>query len=574
MNDKQKTELLESFKKLNTKYGKGSIYTIDSTNSIKDILRWSTGISSLDEIIGGGIPYRIVEVYGVEGCIDKDTFINYEIRYKSGKKHSNHGGSIEYLYNQFHNKQFKGKRRNMSNYDYFVSSINEKDCIIKNKIFNVVKTSRKKCYKLIVNGYEIITTNEHKFYIGNNKYKRLDELTISDYVYISDGTRNSSDKNNKKNYYKEIYVKNHPNKKCRFRYIDKKYKYYRINRSHLVYEAYINGYTLDEYTKILNDNNIDISKFWYLDNNKFDIHHIDENTNNDIIDNLKMIEKSKHYQYHMKKNHNLYRFIGVKHKVRDIIYVGYRYTYDIKCYSPYNNYVANNFIVHNSGKTSLAYHLLARHNFSIHVPIEATFDVKRAKIFGNKKGQLFIRRAEYGEQCLETAKLAIQKSVPLICIDSVPAMKTKEEVMQDDMEAEDRRGRVAALLERKLPIMARDCEKYNSTLLFINQCRDDQAAMLFGDKDKTPGGRALRHYASIRIKIGRMKWIEVPNKDFTSNTAKKRKVGLIMKVKIIKSKVCEPLQETQLAMFFDRGFVPIQDVLEIRKEIMSKNNGK
>ena len=92
-------------------------------------------------------------------------------------------------------------------------------------------------------------------------------------------------------------------------------------------------------------------------------------------------------------------------------------------------------------------------------------------------------------------------------------------------------------------------------------------ATLFGDKDTTPGGRAIKFYSSLRIKVARRAWIEIPNKN-PNISANTEKVGLIMKAKVQKSKVSNPFAECEMPFFFDRGFVGYDDIVPIRKELM------
>ena len=92
---------------------------------------------------------------------------------------------------------------------------------------------------------------------------------------------------------------------------------------------------------------------------------------------------------------------------------------------------------------------------------------------------------------------------------------------------------------------------------------------MFGEKTDTPGGRKLKHACSLRIQVARKAWIEIPNKD-PHNSATTEKIGLIMKCKVVKSKICNPMGECEIPLFFDRGFVSFDDVQQIRKEIMAK----
>ena len=228
-----------------------------------------------------------------------------------------------------------------------------------------------------------------------------------------------------------------------------------------------------------------------------------------------------------------------------------------------------------SGKTSLGYHLMSLHEMALDIPIEGTFDAERAKIFGNRPKQMIVYRARYGEQALNKAVQFAQAGIPLIVIDSVPACKPREDIeklmkmAKTETENQERIGGVARLMHRYLPLLEEICENTGTTLILINQVRDKMDAMLFGEKTDTPGGRAPKFYSSIRMQVARRAWIEIPNKD-VSNSAANKKVGMIMKVKVIKSKVSNPMGECELPMFFDRGFVSFDDVSNIRKELMAK----
>lgn len=238
-----------------------------------------------------------------------------------------------------------------------------------------------------------------------------------------------------------------------------------------------------------------------------------------------------------------------------------------------------------SGKTTLLYHLCARHSIALDIPIEGTFDAERAKVFGNKPKQLLIYRARFGEDALNKTIKFARAGIPLIGIDSVPSMVPKEDAEKvlksadrDSIE-EQRIGGTARLLNKYLPTIEDIIEQTGTTLIFINQVRDKMNAMMFGEKTDTPGGRKLKHSCSLRIQVARRAWIEIPNKD-PRNTAKTEKVGLIMKCKVVKSKVCNPMGECEIPLFFDRGFVSFDDVNDIRKELMEQrrkqftSNGK
>lgn len=230
-----------------------------------------------------------------------------------------------------------------------------------------------------------------------------------------------------------------------------------------------------------------------------------------------------------------------------------------------------------SGKTTLGYHLCGLHPLCLDIPIEGTFDADRAEVFGNRPKQMLIYRATYGEDAFNKAIKFAKAGIPLIIFDSVPSMIPKEDAekvlksaMKDSIE-EQRIGGVARLMNKYLPVLEEIIEVTGTTVVFINQVRDKMNAMMFGEKTDTPGGHKLKHSASLRIQVARRAWIEIPNKD-PHNTATTKKVGLIIKCKIVKSKVSNPMGECEIPCFFDRGFVSFDDLKSIRDELMKKEN--
>lgn len=226
-----------------------------------------------------------------------------------------------------------------------------------------------------------------------------------------------------------------------------------------------------------------------------------------------------------------------------------------------------------SGKTSLAYHLGSLHKMCLFIPAEGTFDIDRAKLFGNKPKQMLVYRdCKHAEDIMDKTMQFSKAGIPLVIIDSVPGMvpKAQYEQVEKDIEKQPQRGQLAALFSRTLKNLNDIVEVSGTTVVFINQVRDKMDALMFGEKTQTPGGHALRHYASVRIQVGRRAWIDVPNKN-PANTADAEKVGIITKCKVVKSKICNPFGECELPMFFSRGYVSHDDIKPIRLEIMQQN---
>lgn len=228
-----------------------------------------------------------------------------------------------------------------------------------------------------------------------------------------------------------------------------------------------------------------------------------------------------------------------------------------------------------SGKTTLLYHLMGLQSLALDIPVEGTFDADRAKVFGNRPKQLLVYRAKYGEDALNKTIQFSKAGIPIIGIDSVPSLVPKEDAEKvlkssdKDSIEEQRIGGTARLLNKYLPTIEEIIELTGTSVIFVNQVRDKMNAMMFGEKTDTPGGRKLKHSASLRIQVARRAWIEIPNKN-PKNSATSEKVGFIMKCKVVKSKVCNPMGECEIPCFFDRGFVSFDDVKDIRKEIMKQ----
>ena len=228
-----------------------------------------------------------------------------------------------------------------------------------------------------------------------------------------------------------------------------------------------------------------------------------------------------------------------------------------------------------SGKTSLIYWLMSLHKLGVYIPIEGTYDEDRAVSLGVKPKQMIVYRAQYGEEALNAVMKFAKAGVPIIAIDSVPACQPKEDIdkIEKDAGNEARIGGVARLFSKTLPTIVHICEETGTTLILVNQVRDKMNAMLFGEKEDTPGGRAIKFYSSVRIKVARRAWIEIPNKN-PAVSSDSEKVGIKKKEKISKSKVSNPFDEAELPFFFDRGFVSYDDIKPIRAELMKKRKAE
>ncbi len=237
------------------------------------------------------------------------------------------------------------------------------------------------------------------------------------------------------------------------------------------------------------------------------------------------------------------------------------------------------FGAESAGKTTLGYQLCAQHKLCLVEPVEGTLSTERAKLFGNRPKQMIIYRAPYGEKAFNRAIRFAEEGIPLIMIDSVPSLQPKDDIdkvrkaVNTDSEQEMRIGGVARLMDKYLPTLEYIIEQTGTTVVFINQIRDKMNALPFGDNIKTPGGHKLSHATSLKIQVARKGYIEIPNHN-PFNTETKERIGMIMKVKVVKSKVNPPMQSCEIPLFYERGFVDFADLDSVRKEIMDEHKKK
>ena len=211
-----------------------------------------------------------------------------------------------------------------------------------------------------------------------------------------------------------------------------------------------------------------------------------------------------------------------------------------------------------AGKTSLAYHLMARYPQVLFIDAEGTFDEDLCRAYGNADNEILIRKPQWGEQAFELLYQFAEAGIPLIVVDSIPALIPRKDYEEDDMEKNAQIGAVARLMSRKLPRLVHLCEQSGTTIIFINQVRS-KIGILFGDPLDTPGGHAFKHFCSLRLQLARKSWFD---------HAKLGRYGQICRLRVVKSKVCAPMREAELNLIFGRGFVGADQVAVLRKEML------
>ncbi len=566
---KEKSNLEKTLLELDKKFGKGSVFLgSEAEEKFRSIQRWEISSPVISYVIGGGVPKgRIIELYGPESCIDSETFISYEIRNKNGRRQNHKGGTIKRLYERFHNIKSNGKgfyqRKETTDSEFFISSINENDCVIKNKIIDVVFTGRKECFLIrTLSGKELTCTKDHKFYIGDGGFLPLEDLQVGDKVFIHNNNVNKKER--KDINYKEVFVKYHPSGKKKIvtandRKGVKKYSYirYRVNKSVLVYEGFKNNFeSVEAYVKFLNTESKEkIDALWTKPKN-MDIHHIDEDFLNDDITNLKLINKSDHYRLHALKNQDNLRFKAMEDSIESITPMGIRDTYDIKCLSPYNNFIANGIVVHNSGKTSLATYFgaeIQKQGGTVAViDVENSFDLEYAHdVLGLNTENIIFSQPESGEDALEIAESLIESGeVSYIIIDSVAALTPRAE-LEAEM-GDQQMGLQARLMSKACRKLKSIIGSKDATVVFINQIRE-KIGIMFGNPETTPGGKALKFYSSIRIEVRKTDYIMQGTDNY---------IGIKSRLKAVKNKTAPPFRKGEFVINFENGIDPTMEYID------------
>lgn len=281
-----------------------------------------------------------IAIDGYEGCLTGDTQIQVS-RFKLSRRYP-----IERLYKHFQRIGYKGKFFDL-NEPSKVRSFNGKEIRL-HKIKDVTYSGKKQVFLLeLEDNKSIKATANHKF-LTKEGWKPLEQLTKG--IEIMCDKLKSSGQNRKriKLYDIALNINNHP-------YMSPKK---RVEVHKLIYEARLNNLEFTEYLDILLNEPEKAKQLKFINPSIYSIHHKDGCHYNNSIDNLKLMKKEEHLEYHGNNNYdNFNQGIPQWIRIKNVIKLGIEDTYDIECEKPHHNFVANGIVVHNSGKSTFAQQL-------------------------------------------------------------------------------------------------------------------------------------------------------------------------------------------------------------------------